>query len=122
MKFLVDAQLPKRLALMLRYRGYDAIHTLELPEQNRTPDHTLNDLSIRESRILISKDMDFVESILLTDRPYKLLFVHTGNIMNKQLTELFVQHFEDIVTSFESARLVELQAERLIIHDLKDDR
>ena len=30
MKFLVDAQLPKRLALLLNDLGYDVIHTLDL--------------------------------------------------------------------------------------------
>ncbi len=30
MKFLVDAQLPLRLARLLREAGYDAIHTREL--------------------------------------------------------------------------------------------
>lgn len=36
MKFLVDAQLPKRLAQRLQAAGYDTLHTLDLPEQNRT--------------------------------------------------------------------------------------
>ncbi|MDD5580681.1 MAG: DUF5615 family PIN-like protein [Methylobacter sp.] len=30
MSFLVDAHLPRHLALMLREQGYDAIHTLDL--------------------------------------------------------------------------------------------
>ena len=38
MKFLVDAQLPRRLALWLQQRGHDVIHTLDLAQQNRTPD------------------------------------------------------------------------------------
>ena len=36
MKFLVDAQLPSRLAQRLVAAGHDAIHTLELPEGNRS--------------------------------------------------------------------------------------
>ena len=31
MKFLVDAQLPIRLARFLQASGHDAIHTLDLP-------------------------------------------------------------------------------------------
>ena len=38
MKFLIDAQLPRRLAGRLREVGFDAIHTLDLPLANRTPD------------------------------------------------------------------------------------
>jgi predicted nuclease of predicted toxin-antitoxin system len=34
MKFLVDAQLPRRLARLLTATGHDAIHTLDLPRGN----------------------------------------------------------------------------------------
>jgi predicted nuclease of predicted toxin-antitoxin system len=36
MKFLADAQLPRRLARWLSAQGHDAVHTLELPAGNRT--------------------------------------------------------------------------------------
>jgi predicted nuclease of predicted toxin-antitoxin system len=42
MKFLIDAQLPRRLATHLIQAGLEAIHTLELPEGNRTTDQALN--------------------------------------------------------------------------------
>jgi predicted nuclease of predicted toxin-antitoxin system len=38
MKFLVDAQLPVRLARFLQGAGYDTIHTRDLPLKNTTPD------------------------------------------------------------------------------------
>ena len=41
MKFLVDAQLLRRFAGWLREAGHDALHTLEMPLGNRTPDHAL---------------------------------------------------------------------------------
>lgn len=31
MKFLIDAQLPRRLANVFKEAGYEAIHTLDLP-------------------------------------------------------------------------------------------
>jgi predicted nuclease of predicted toxin-antitoxin system len=45
MKFLVDAQLPIRIARLLQEAGYDTIHTRELPLQNATPDSIINSLS-----------------------------------------------------------------------------
>jgi predicted nuclease of predicted toxin-antitoxin system len=36
MKFLIDAQLPRRLAHQLRTAGFEAIHTLDLPQGNRS--------------------------------------------------------------------------------------
>lgn len=38
MKFLIDAQLPARLAEFLIRVGHDALHTSELPDGNRSTD------------------------------------------------------------------------------------
>lgn len=43
MKFLIDAQLPRRLVAPLRQAGLDAIHTLDLPDGNRTADRIINE-------------------------------------------------------------------------------
>jgi predicted nuclease of predicted toxin-antitoxin system len=69
MNFLVDAQLPYRLALALRRQGHTAVHTLDLPDGNATTDEEINIISEREQRIVITKDADFVNS-LLDDQTY----------------------------------------------------
>ena len=48
MKFLIDAQLPKVLAEFFRERGFDAVHTLELPNKNVTGDSEINRISLAE--------------------------------------------------------------------------
>jgi len=85
MKFLVDAQLPKKLALRLREAGHDAIHTLDLANANRTSDAEINAISIAEQRVVITKDSDFVDSFLVQKKPWKLLLISTGNISNREL-------------------------------------
>jgi predicted nuclease of predicted toxin-antitoxin system len=85
MKFLVDAQLPRRLISRLQEAGHEAIHTFDLPLGNRTPDSVINELSIREGYIVITKDADFVNSFLLHHRPHKLLLISTGNSLNSEL-------------------------------------
>ena len=55
MNFLVDAQLPKSLSNLLNYRGHNAIHTLDLPLNNATPDSEIIKLSSEEQRIVINK-------------------------------------------------------------------
>ena len=92
MKFIVDAQLPRRLAHFLQNAGYDTLHTLDLPHQNATPDSNINTLSIAQERIVITKDADFVDSFLTIRQPYKLLLVSTGNIKNSQLETLFATY------------------------------
>jgi predicted nuclease of predicted toxin-antitoxin system len=88
MKFLVDAHLPKRLSQVLNNKGYDSIHTLDLPDRNKTKDSSINSISLNEQRIVISKDADFIESLLISNKPYKLLCIATGNISNKELLKL----------------------------------
>jgi predicted nuclease of predicted toxin-antitoxin system len=58
MKFIVDAQLPRRLARFLEASGYDAIHTLDLPEQNATADSTINALSIAQEPAITNSKFD----------------------------------------------------------------
>jgi predicted nuclease of predicted toxin-antitoxin system len=70
MKFLVDAQLPVRLANFLQKAGYDTIHTKDLFLKNATPDTEINSISMREKRIVISKDSDFLDSFLINQIPY----------------------------------------------------
>ena len=48
MKFLIDAQLPRRLAHQLRAAGFETIHTLDLPQGNRTSDQALITFSLTE--------------------------------------------------------------------------
>jgi len=55
MRFLVDAQLPRRLASFLQHAGHEATHTLDLPEGNRTPDEVIEEVSRRERAVLIPR-------------------------------------------------------------------
>jgi hypothetical protein len=45
MKFIVDAQLPRLLAIRLRELGHEATHTLDLDAGNRTQDNTIANLA-----------------------------------------------------------------------------
>jgi predicted nuclease of predicted toxin-antitoxin system len=67
MKFIVDAQLPRRLARDLTAAGHDVIHTLDLPLQNRTSDSEIVALASKESRIVITKDSDFVATFFCAE-------------------------------------------------------
>lgn len=114
MKFIVDAQLPRSLAAFLRDRGFDVIHTCELPEGNDTTDAEINRLSLSEERIVISKDGDFYDSYTVTKEPYKFLHVRTGNISNSKLLELFEKNIATILRELEDGDVVEIDQHYLI--------
>jgi predicted nuclease of predicted toxin-antitoxin system len=117
MKFLVDAQLPKRFCEWLREAGHDAVHTLDLPSGNRTTDNEILNVGERERRIVVTKDDDFVQSFLITGRPAGLLLISTGNIANDRLEKIVREHVAEIAQAFESASFIELGRESLTVHE-----
>jgi len=116
MKFLVDAQLPRRLAALLGQAGHDCTHTLDLPLGNRTADTVINQLSLDEQRVVVIKDSDFVDSFLLRQKPWKLLLVSTGNIRNAELITLFMANIEKITEGFDVFDFIEINQIELIFH------
>jgi predicted nuclease of predicted toxin-antitoxin system len=116
MKFIVDAQLPKRIARLLQSEGYDAVHTLDLPQQNATPDAMINSISVEQQRIVITKDADFVESFLLQRKPYKLILIGTGNIKNSELEQLIAENLQQLVELLKVHSYIELNRSGIIVY------
>ncbi|MDP2111702.1 MAG: DUF5615 family PIN-like protein [Thiobacillus sp.] len=116
MKFLVDAQPPRRFASWLKDAGHDALHTLDLPKKNNTQDSELIARAMQEGRIVISKDADFVQSFLVTGEP-PLLLISTGNISNTELEKILRANLNGIEAAFASARFVEITREALVVHE-----
>ncbi|MDX6575561.1 MAG: hypothetical protein QOE96_1514 [Blastocatellia bacterium] len=116
MKFLIDAQLPRRLAVQFRQAGLEAIHTLDLPDGNRTTDRAISELSTKEQYIVVTKDSDFVESFLLRREPWKLLLISTGNISNASLEALLSANIRRLVEGFDSFDFIEMERTSLIFH------
>ncbi len=116
MRLLVDAQLPRRLAYWLSERGHDVRHTLDLPAGNRTSDAEINEISVREQRIVVTKDADFVNSFVIHGEPYKLLLISTGNITNRELEAILLKNITLIVEAFAQHDFVELSHNTLTIH------
>ena len=115
MKFLVDAQLPRRAAGWLAAAGCDAIHTLDLLAGNRTADERIIEVADREQRVVVTKDADFVDSHILHTRPAKILLISTGNISNRDLEALLVLMIPVIVREFQTYSFLELGVAGLVI-------
>jgi predicted nuclease of predicted toxin-antitoxin system len=115
-KFLIDAQLPRRLAKWLRDRGHDVIHTEQLFRKNRTLDSTLLIESLKDERVVVTKDSDFQLSFELGNGPFRLLLVATGNIHNDELLALFLKHETTIMELLKQYSFLELNRTRIIVH------
>jgi predicted nuclease of predicted toxin-antitoxin system len=116
MKFIVDAQLPRRIVRELTASGHDAIHTLDLPAANRTPDNAILAIAIQQQRIVVTKDNDFVTSFLLRGTPPKLLLISTGNISNDKLSQLLAANLSALQNAFSTNDFVELSSLAITIH------
>ena len=108
MKFLVDAQLPVRLAAALERHGHDAVHVTSLPDADRTPDDVICRFADEAGRVVVTKDSDFRDSQTLLGSPRRLLRIMTGNIGNPELLALVDAHLSTIVTGLGEHRCAEL--------------
>lgn len=116
MKFLVDAQPPRRFASWLKAAGHDALHTLDLPGKNHTPDRELITRAMQEGHIVISKDADFVQSFMVTGEP-PLLLISTGNISNTELEKILRANLGGIEAAFISSKFIEITRDALVVHE-----
>jgi len=120
-KFLVDAQLPARLARFLSSSGHDALHTLDLSDGNRTTDARIAEVADGSDRVVVTKDRDFRDSHLLTGSPRRLLVVATGNITNDALLALFVKNLDVIVAAMDEGDFVEFGQDVLVVRRRRGD-
>jgi predicted nuclease of predicted toxin-antitoxin system len=111
MKFLLDAQLPPTLKQVFIDKGYDCIHTMDLELGNNTPDKEINAVSTREQRVLITKDSDFYDSIVIRNEPYKLILVKLGNTSRKELIQFFHDRFDEIIEKIKEENMILLSKE-----------
>ena len=116
MKFIVDAQLPRKLAQCLKELGHDARHTWGLDASNRTADTDIARVADLAGAVVITKDCDFFDTHILQNSPQRLLLVTTGNISNRQLLQIFERNISEILNAMEQSNVVELNQDRLVIH------
>ncbi len=116
MKFIVDAQLPFKLAKFIRDKGFDAIHTDDLPDKDRTTDSEIRRIAKEQDRIVITKDNDFWEGYILKKEPKNLFLISTGNITNKDLLYLFDKNWAEIELKLSIYSFLEMNNTQLIAH------
>ena len=98
MKFLIDAQLPARLAEFLNRAGHDAVHTIGLPDGNRSTDARSRSTRTPTAASWSRRIRTSATATCSGEAPRKLLVVATGNITNDALLSLFELHLGAIVS------------------------
>jgi predicted nuclease of predicted toxin-antitoxin system len=114
MKFLIDAQLPKKLSSFLNEHGLESIHTLDLPNKNFTSDSEIIELSIREKYIVVTKDVDFWDIYKQKAEPYKLIYLTVGNFSTQELLQLFANNINAILEALKTSYVLEINRKNII--------
>lgn len=96
LRFIVDTQLPPLLIDFFRLKGADATHTVHYPLGALTPDGEIIKIAIRENRIIITKDNDFLSYYLMKGYPPAVLMLQLGNIRNKELLAFLGKQYTTI--------------------------
>lgn len=105
MRFLVDNHLPPSLARWLRDRGHDAEHVFE-SGLHLVDDRDLWARALADSRIIVSKDEDFLYLANQPNAAGRFLWVRLGNCRNDALLTAFARSLDTIVTAFDSGEPV----------------
>ena len=116
MKFYIDAHLPSSLKKVFAELGYEAVHTTDLVDGNKTLDQVIISLT-GNNGVVISKDGDFYQSYLLYGKPSKFIYVKVGNMRLKALKELFMSVAPKLVEQLQQYDLLELHADKIIVID-----
>ena len=117
MKFVIDEQLPQKLAWWLKEKGFDSIHPDDIPHT----DGKLTDVAIckfadTHSRVVITKDEDFWKRYLMMKEPKKLIYLTTGNIKNVDLLKLFDVNIHLLLQHIANHNVIEFNQTGLLIH------
>jgi predicted nuclease of predicted toxin-antitoxin system len=114
MKFLIDAQLPKKLSSYLNEHVLESIHTLDLPSKNYTSDTEIIDLSIRERYFVVTKDAVFWDIYKQKAEPYKLIYLTVGNYSTLDLIQLFDNNLNTILEALNTSYVLEINRKNII--------
>ena len=101
MRFLIDANLPYRFEL---WRGPSFIHVFDLDDtwaDARIWDHArANDL------VIVSKDADFSDLMILAEPPPKVIHVRVGNMKMREFHGFISQVWPQAAALIETHKLV----------------
>jgi predicted nuclease of predicted toxin-antitoxin system len=86
MRFIVDEQLPPRVADWLQGKGHEANHIKSI-EPGPASDRKIVELAIQTRAIIVSKDSDFPSLLERLPSAPQLVWLRVGNTLNRALIQ-----------------------------------
>lgn len=107
-KYLVDVNLPYYFSL---WHHEDYIHQTDINDS--WPDTKIWDYARTNDLIIITKDTDFYNMILISDPPPKVIHLKIGNMRTKELYHFLSKIWNDITSLIETCKLVIIYPDRI---------
>ncbi len=101
MKLLFDQNLSPKLVRSLSDLFPGSLH-VQAVNLDRAKDNVLWKFAREKSFIIVSKDVDFSDLIVIAGYPPKVIWIRRGNCSTKQIEEILRAHFNDIKNLEES--------------------
>ncbi len=109
MIFIVDAQLPPSLATWLSSEGFDAVAVRDLGLRDASDALIWKRASV-DGAVIVTKDEDFVRLAATDTGGPRVLWVRTGNVLNRILIARFEIAWTDLSAHLmSSARVIEIR-------------
>jgi predicted nuclease of predicted toxin-antitoxin system len=108
-RFLVDAQLPPALALLLDEHGHVAEHVIDVGPAD-IPDRELWRYALEHQAVIVTKDEDFANMLATGVDAPAVVWIRVGNTRRASLLAWLEPLIDQIVTMVEAGdRLIELR-------------
>lgn len=107
-RFLIDENLPRAIRDVI---GDASIHASEIAPQ--ASDTLLWNHARERDWIILTRDTDFFDRLLLFGSPPKVIWVRLGNLRKTELVETIGSRWEAILNLIEAADMVEIHPDRL---------
>ncbi len=109
MRFLVDAQLPPALALLLTEHGHVAEHITDIGPAD-SPDRELWRYALEHQAVIATKDEDFANMIATGVDAPTVVWIRVGNTRRASLLAWFEPRIDQIVGMVAAGdRLIEVR-------------
>jgi predicted nuclease of predicted toxin-antitoxin system len=100
MRFLVDAQLPPALARWLSGKRHEAEHVADR-QMEAASDAAIWDFALRASAAIITKDEDFAQRKVLTEKGPVVIWIRLPNTRRRELLAWFETVLPDVLSALE---------------------
>jgi predicted nuclease of predicted toxin-antitoxin system len=109
MRWVIDAQLPPALAVILRKAGLDAVHVQDLGLRD-APDTEIWRYTLGADSVLVTKDGNFADWALVRNPAPRIAWLRIGNVTKANLLEWLDKRLPVLIQRLEQGeRIVEIR-------------